>query len=143
MAERLTSVSLAPDAAAGRVELERADLEHRRALDRAATGERAQAREQLGERERLGQVVVGAAVQAGDAVLDGVARGEHDHRRPDALLTQATARLEAVDAREHHVQHDRVIARRPGHPEGILALDGHIRRQALPSADRAGSGSPS
>ena len=60
----------APDAAGGRVELEVADLEHRGALDRAAAGERAQARQQLGERERLGQVVVGAAVEAGHAVLD-------------------------------------------------------------------------
>ena len=70
MADRLTSVSSRQTRRAGRVELQRADLEHRRALDRAATGERAQARQQLGERERLGQVVVGAAVQAGHAVLD-------------------------------------------------------------------------
>src|SRR3954468_14609249 len=74
---------LAPDAAGGRVELERADLEHRRALHRAATGQRAQAGEQLGEGERLGEVVVGAAVEAGHAVLHGVTRGQHDHRRPD------------------------------------------------------------
>ena len=67
--------------------------------------------EQLGERERLGQVVVGAAVEAGHAVLDRVARREHQHRRPDAVVAQPPAGLEAVDARQHHVQDDRVVGR--------------------------------
>src|ERR1700754_1778286 len=42
-----------PDPARRRVELQRAHLEHRRALHRPAAGQRAPPREQRGERERL------------------------------------------------------------------------------------------
>ncbi len=41
---------------------------------------RAHPRRELGERERLDQVVDGARVEAGDAILDLTARGEHEHR---------------------------------------------------------------
>ena len=50
------------------------------------------AREQLGEGKRLGQVVVGAAVQAGDAVLERATGGQHQHRRPDSLAREAAGR---------------------------------------------------
>jgi hypothetical protein len=43
--------------------------------------------ELLLEAERLGHVVVGAGVQPGDAALDGVAGGQHDHR--DAVAAGA------------------------------------------------------
>ena len=80
--ESAISVLAAPDLAGGRVEPQVADLEDRRALDGAAAAERAQAGEQLHEGERLDEVVVGPAVEARDAVLHGVAGGEHEHRRP-------------------------------------------------------------
>ena len=96
-------------------------LEHRRPLGLAPPRERAQPREQLRERERLDEVVVGAAVEARDAVGDRVARGQHQHRRPDAGSAQPAADLEAVDARQHHVEHDRVVVVRLGHPERVLA----------------------
>src|SRR3954466_15830411 len=129
-----------PDPAGGGVELQVADLEHRRALDRAATGEGAQARQQLGERERLGEIVVRAGVETRHAVLDRVARGQHDHRGPDPFLTQPLARLEAVDARQHHVQDDRVVPGGVRHPQSVLALDGHIGSKPLraqPAPDEA------
>ena len=103
----------------------------RRALDRAAAAERAQPRDELGERERLDEVVVGAAVEAGDAVLDRVARGEHEHGRPDAVVAQAAADLEAVDAGQHHVEHDRVVVGGARHPQRVLALDGDVGEQPL------------
>src|SRR6185436_2318762 len=56
---------------------------------------------------------------------------EHEHGRPDALLAQAAAGLEAVDAREHHVEDDRVIAGRARHPECVLALDRHVGGEAF------------
>ena len=107
------------------------DLEHRRALDGAAAGERPQAGEQLGERERLREVVVGAAVEPGDAVLDGVARGQHQDRRPDAVVAQAAAGLEAVDARQHHVEDDRVVLGGARHPQRVLAARRHVRDDPL------------
>ena len=50
------------------------------ALRAVAAQQRLEARGQLGDRERLDQVVVGAGLQPGDAVLDLVARGEHADR---------------------------------------------------------------
>ena len=119
------------DGAGGGVELEVARLEHGRALERPAARERAQPRDELGERERLDEVVVGAAVEAGDAVLDRVARGEHQHGRPDAVGAQPPADLEAVDAREHHVEHDRVVVGGARHPQRVLALDRDVGEHPL------------
>ena len=82
----------------------------RRALARAAADERPQAGQQLGEGEGLDQVVVGAAVEPGDAVLEGAARGQHQDRRPDPFAAQPPAGLEAVDPGQHHVEDDRVVA---------------------------------
>jgi hypothetical protein len=96
---------------------------------RRAAGERAQPCEQLVERERLDEVVVGAAVEPGDPVRDRVARGQHQHRRPDACGAQPPARLEAVDARQHHVEHDRAVVGRAGHPERVLAGRRDVRAQ--------------
>ena len=87
----------------------------------SAAHDRAQARQQLGERERLRQIVVGAHVEPGDAILDRVARRQHQHRRPATLLPQLCQRLEPVDARQHHVEHDRVVGRRGGHPDRVFA----------------------
>src|SRR4051812_22142120 len=76
----------APHAPGRGIQPQVADLQDGRALHRPAAGQRPQPRQQLCERERLRQVVVGAAVQAGHAVLDGVARGQHQHGRPHPLL---------------------------------------------------------
>ena len=73
-----------------------------------AAQERAQPRMQLLERERLHEVVVRAGVEPGDAVADGVARGQHQHRRVVVGRPQAPADLEPVDVRHQHVQHDGV-----------------------------------
>ena len=83
-------------------------------LARAAQ-QRAHARQQLAQRERLDEVVVGAGVEARDAVVDLFAGGEHQHGRPVAALAQAPADLQAVDVGHRHVEdHDLVGRRRPG-----------------------------
>jgi hypothetical protein len=111
---QLERLAAPPGAVAGRVEPQVADLEHRRALDRAAARERAQACQQLVERERLGEVVIGAGVEAVDPVRHGGARGQHQHRRPHALGAQPAADLEPVEVGEHRVEDDRVVLGRPG-----------------------------
>jgi hypothetical protein len=123
--------AVAPHLPGRGVQAERADLQHRGPLHHATAGERPQPRQQLRERERLGQVVVGAAVQAGDPVLDAVARGQDEDRRPDPAVPQLTADVEAAEAREHHVQHDRVVGDRLRHPEGVLARPGDVGGVAL------------
>jgi hypothetical protein len=58
------------------------------------------------------EVVVCARVQAGDAVVDQVAGGEHQDRRPVAAGPEPSAHLEAVRLAHGDVEHDRVDARR-------------------------------
>ena len=70
--------------------------------------QRAQPRLQLAQRERLDQVVVGARVEPRDAVVDGVARGEHQHRRPVAAGAHPAAHLQPVDPGHRDVEHDGV-----------------------------------
>jgi len=55
--------------------------------------------------EGLDQVVVGAGVQAGDAIAGGVARGQHQHRHRVAGSAQALQYLQAVHARQAEVEH--------------------------------------
>jgi hypothetical protein len=80
--------------------------------ERGAAAEQApQPRQQLGERERLREVVVGAAVEAGHPVGDGVARGEHEHRRARPAGAQLAAHVEPPAPGEAHVEHDHVVVR--------------------------------
>ena len=64
----------------GRAQLEVGEAQHLVGGGVDAAQQRAHAREQLLEREGLDDVVVRAGVEAGDAVADGVARGQHQHR---------------------------------------------------------------
>jgi hypothetical protein len=54
----------------------------------------------------LDQVVVGATLQPLDAVLDGIARGEHQDRRLVAGIPQARQHPHAVQLWHHPVEHD-------------------------------------
>ena len=82
--------------------------------------------DQLPRAERLGEVVVGADGEADDEVGLGVAGGEHQHRHRSVALDLA-AHLEAVEAREHEVEHHEVgleapvQARRPAGPSAAIS----------------------
>jgi hypothetical protein len=131
----------APGAARCRVDAEVARLEDCRPLERAAAHKRAQAGEQLSERERLRQVIVGASVETRDSILECTTRGQHQDRRPDPVLAQAAAGLEAVDPRQHHVQDEGVVLGRGGHPERVLSAPGDVDREPLlaqPTAQQGG-----
>jgi hypothetical protein len=95
-----------------RVELEVAEAQHVALLPARAAQQRLEPREQLLERERLGQVVVGARLQPRDAVVDGIARGEHQHRRAVAGVAHPPADLEPVEAGHQHVEQHGVGGRR-------------------------------
>ncbi len=60
--------------------------------------------------ERLGQVVVGAGVEAADAVALLAARGEHDDGDVARLLAaaQAAADLDTGELRQHPVEQDEI-----------------------------------
>ena len=130
-AERWTSASPRQACRVAGIQPQVAHLEHRRALDRATPHQRPQPCEELGERERLRQVVVGPRIETRDAVVDRVARGEHEHRCPDAVLADPAADLEAVDAGEHQVEHDRVVLGRLRHPDRVVARARDVDRVTL------------
>ena len=112
----------ASDLAAGRVEAQVPDLEHRGPFRPAAPGERAKPGVQLGERERLHEVVVGAAVEPSHAILDRVAGREDQHRRPHPALAQGPANLEARHVGQHQIEHDRVVVDPGRHDQALLAV---------------------
>jgi hypothetical protein len=64
-------------------------------------------RDQLAHAERLGQVVVGADAEPHQDVGLVVAGGQHQHRHGRCGLDPA-AHLVAVEAGQHHVEHDQV-----------------------------------
>ncbi len=70
---------------------------------RGAPQDGADARHQFARVERLAEVVVGAELQADDAIDVIAARGEHEDRGVvrGAELAQ---HVEAADARQHHIQ---------------------------------------
>jgi hypothetical protein len=67
----------------------------------------AYARKEFFERERLDQIVVCTELEPCEAVADGVAGRQKDHRQV-AAAAQATDELEPVAVREHYVD-DREI----------------------------------
>ncbi len=73
-----------------------------------AAQHRVDARDELARIERLGQVVVGAHLEADDAI-DVLALGrQHDDRHRLAGAAQAPAHGETVFAGQHEVEHDQV-----------------------------------
>jgi len=57
--------------------------------------------------------------------------GEHQDRGPVLLRAQRRADPIAVEARQHQVQHDRVVLVLAGQPQTIDAVAGQIDREAL------------
>ena len=112
-----------------------------RALLAAAAQQRLQARGQLGDRERLDEVVVGARLQPGDAVLDLVARGQHADGDVDPVAAQPAHDADAVEARHRDVEHDhrRLVLRHGGERLHTVVGGGH--GEAL-EAERALEGLP-
>src|SRR5690348_13015726 len=90
------------------VEHEVADAQRRHAARRPAAQQRAHACQQLLALERLDEVVVSADVEALDAGLQRVARGEDQDRHLVAALAQAAGDVHAVEPGEAEVEDDQV-----------------------------------
>ena len=117
-----------------RREIERVRAEGDRAVRRRRAGRETlglpaqhgvDARDQLARIERLGEVIVGAHLQADDAIDVLALGGEHDDRHRLAGAAQAAAYRQAVLAGQHQVEHEQVrrIALQ-------LACRGRVRRAA-------------
>ena len=107
----------------------------------AAAQERLEPRGELGEREWLDEVVIGSRLQAADAVLHVVARGEDADRDLDAARAHAPDDAHAVEVGHRHVEDDRRgRAGRDGVERGA-APGGRLDGEAL-EAQRALEGLP-
>src|SRR6185295_13870041 len=80
----------------------------------------------------LGHVVVGAELEADDAVHVVAPGGEHDDRHP-ARLPDAAQRFDPVDARHHDVEHHDLVSAARREARGALAVlhRGHGKAFAL------------
>ena len=61
--------------------------------------------------KRLGQVVIRAGIEADDAVVDGVASGEHEDWNRLARRAEFPAHVEAALDRQHQVENHDVVGR--------------------------------
>ena len=73
-----------------------------------ATQHGADASDELARVERLGDVVVGAHLEADDAVDRIAARRQHDHRQPRRALAQRAEDFDAAHVGQHQVEQDEV-----------------------------------
>ncbi|HJV95573.1 MAG TPA: hypothetical protein VJ608_06025 [Albitalea sp.] len=106
---QLDLAGIALDATGAQVEADIAGLKHRRFALCGHAQLRTDACEQLLQRKRLGDVVVGAAVQPLDLLFDRTTSGQQDDRqlwlaRPDGIQD-----VQAVPARQHHVEQDEPV----------------------------------
>jgi hypothetical protein len=93
--------------------------------------QRAHPGDQLRQHEGFREIVVGASVEAPDAVFHLAAGGQQDDRGPHPRLPEILERLQAVAARKHDVQDDDVVALGlEGEEEVFPALE-PIDREAL------------
>ena len=99
----------------------RAAVDGRTLLPRRPSQNRADARRELAQTERFGDVIVGAEIEARDAIVLRRACGHHDDRQvPDSgLRPQDAAHLGAAQTRQVQIEDDDVRrmvgdGRRPG-----------------------------
>ena len=102
----------------GEVERQVTDAQQPSLTLEAPTEEGAQAGQQLRQCVGLDQVVVGTRIETLDAVVDGVARGEHQHRCVVPRTAHAPAHGQPVEVGQSQVE-DR--ARRVGSGPGSRA----------------------
>jgi len=65
--------------------------------------------EEFAKFERLGQIIVGAVIEPGDAIFDGVSSGEHENGNCGAGLAEAVANFKTAEAGKHDVQNDQIV----------------------------------
>ncbi len=87
---------------------------------------RAYPRHQLAGRERLREIVVRPGVEPADAVVLGLARGQHDDRdmRGRLVAAQPAADLDPAGAFDHPVENDEIGGVLGGQHQRLVAVGG-------------------
>src|SRR5256885_657651 len=96
-----------------------------------APQDRAHAQQELLQVKGLGEIVIAAGLQAPHPIHGVPARGEKQHRRVVTLLAQRAAHAEAVDPRQHHIEHDERASLLAQPRERLLAVCGRAHLVAL------------
>src|SRR5262245_18938862 len=73
-----------------------------------AARERVQTSHELTKREWLREVVVCSGIETTDAIIDRVARRQHEHGRSDAAAAQRLTQVKTAASRQHDVEDDHV-----------------------------------
>lgn len=123
----------------GRVEPERVDGEEVGAHRHRAAPHGAKPRQQFLQRERLDQVIIGPAVEPCDAVVEGVARRENQHRSGIALGAQFLHQGESRPIGEAQVEHDRIVGVKPEFAARLGQAPRHIHGMGV-AAQTTGRG---
>ena len=92
---------------------------------------RADTGDELRQGEGLGQVVVRPGIEAVHALVDFAARGQQQDGHRVAPFAQLAKDAEAVPSRQHDVQHQRVVRRRLGQMQRVVAIVADVDREAL------------
>src|ERR1700730_294385 len=74
----------------------------------ATAQERTDSRQQLRERKGLDEIIVSAAVESMDAIIDGILRRKNQDGRLEPTLAQSDEDLETVAPRQHEVQNHKI-----------------------------------
>ena len=120
-----------------RVEADLAELDDRGGLLFAGVPaqDRLDPQDDLARAERLGDVVVGAELEADDAVELLALRGQHDERQAGGrgVALEQARELEAVEARQHQIEDDEVGETAANRLESAVApaFDRHSEAGAL------------
>ncbi len=75
-----------------------------------APQQRTDASEELAELEGLGQIVIRAGLEAADAIQRRESSGQHDDGSVIARRAKLCAKLETVQIRKHHIEHDGAVS---------------------------------
>ena len=101
------------------VELRLRSADRRLRMTARAAHDRSHTCEQLTQIERLDQIVVRAEIEPRDAIVQTVARGEHEHRRAIAVLPRSPQHFQSRASRQSEIEQHR----------GVRALRKRILRQ--------------
>jgi hypothetical protein len=86
----------------------------------------ADAGEELIKIEGFDEVIIGAAIEAADAVLAGVAGGEDEDTGGGFAFAEGAEDVHAVDAGEHEVEKDDIVFARESKAEAVWAVGGGV-----------------
>src|SRR5690606_18490660 len=114
-----------------RIEYQLAGLDQGLSLARAATTEGAYTRGKFGKIERLGDVVVGARIKTGHAVVQAVARRDNEHGDLVAVLAQLAQYVQAAAARQVQVEQQQVVRLPRERARGLVSVGQPVDRVAL------------